>query len=87
MVQKLVRTRKVVKVGKISGKYDILIVEEKRVSLIVNKTKIILEMTTWERDIYARRLKSSKMRIKKRIEKENSYFHILVGKYFEASYR
>ena len=34
-----VRTKKVVKVGKISGKNDILTVEEKLVSIIGNKTK------------------------------------------------
>ena len=43
------RTKIVIKVGEISGKYDILIVEEKRKSLIGNKTEIILEMTLKQR--------------------------------------
>ena len=38
--KKLGRTKKVINVGKISGKYDVLTVEEKRVSLILNKTTI-----------------------------------------------
>ena len=45
MVKKLGITKKVIKVGKISGKSDILTVEDKRISLIVNKTKISLGMT------------------------------------------
>ena len=38
MVKKLGRTKKVIKVGKISKKYDILTVEEKRIYVIGNKT-------------------------------------------------
>ena len=36
IVQKLVRPKKYIKVGKISDKYEILTVEEKPISLIVN---------------------------------------------------
>ena len=39
------RTKKVIKVGKIRGKYDVLVFEEKRIALIGNKKKINLEMT------------------------------------------
>ena len=39
MVQKLGRTKKVIKVGKISGKYDILTVEEKWIALIGKRLK------------------------------------------------
>ena len=39
MVQKLVRTKKVIKVGKISSTYEILTVEDKQVALIINNTK------------------------------------------------
>ena len=39
------RTQKVIKIGKISDKYDILTVEEKQISLIGDETKISLETT------------------------------------------
>ena len=45
MVQKLGITKKVIKVGKISGKSDILTVEDKRIALIVKNKKISLGMT------------------------------------------
>ena len=63
------RNRKVIKVGEISGKYDILTVEEKQIYLIGNNMKRRLEMTLKQRDIYARWLKTSKMWTRKRIEK------------------
>ena len=43
-------TKKVIMVGKISDKDDILTVEEKLIYLIVKKTEIRLEMTTWRRE-------------------------------------
>ena len=46
-VKKLRGTKKVIKVGKISGKNNILKFEEEQISLIVNKTKISLEITPW----------------------------------------
>ena len=55
---------------KISSKYDIFTVQDKKQALEGNKTKITLEMTPWEREIKARRLKVYKMRMKKYIEKE-----------------
>ena len=58
MVQKLIRTKKGIKVWKISGKYDILTVEENRISLIVNKTKTSLEMNIKQREIEERWLKA-----------------------------
>ena len=48
MVQKLGRSKKVIKVGKISGKYYILIVEEKRVTFIGKKAERSLEITPWK---------------------------------------
>ena len=42
MVQKLERTKKLIKVGKINENYDILTVEKKQTALIENKTKINL---------------------------------------------
>ena len=57
-----------IRVGKGSEKYYILTVEEKRIAIIGNKTKRILEMAPGQRELEARRLKASKMRIKKRIE-------------------
>ena len=70
VVQKLGRTKKVIKVGKISDKYDILPVEEKSVALIRNNIKRRLEMKKWQRELEAIWLKAVKMQIKKRIEKE-----------------
>ena len=58
-----------IKDGKISGKYEILTVEEKRVSLIGNKTKISLEMNPWKIELEVRRLKAPKMMIKKLLGK------------------
>ena len=63
------RNQKVIKVVKISGKYDILTVEEKEVVLIEDTKKIILEMTPRKRELEAIWLKASKMQIKERIEK------------------
>ena len=57
MVQKLGRTKKVIKVGEMSEKYDFLTVEGK----IVNKTKRSLEMTPGKRDLEAIWLKASKI--------------------------
>ena len=51
MVQKLGRTKKVIKVGEISEKCDILTVEEKETSLIGNKTKVILEINPRQREL------------------------------------
>ena len=69
VVEKLRRARIILKVGRISAKNDILTVQEKKQSHIGNKTKRILEMTMWQRELEAWQLKSSKMRMKKRIEK------------------
>ena len=60
--------KNVIKVGEISYKDDILTIEEKQLSLIMNKTERNLEMTPRQRDIEARCLKVAKMRINKRIE-------------------
>ena len=42
-------TKKVIMVGKISDKDDILTVGDKLIDLIVKKTEIRLEITTWSR--------------------------------------
>ena len=47
MVQKLGRTKKVIKFGKVSEKYDILKFEERQIALI--GTTISLEMTPYKR--------------------------------------
>ena len=57
MAQKLGRTKKVIKIGKISDKYDIITVG-KKISLFGNETKISLEMTPKQREIQVRRLKA-----------------------------
>ena len=51
MVQKLVRTKKWIKVGKICGKDDILNVQEKQVTLIGSKKKRSLEMNPRKREL------------------------------------
>ena len=56
------RSRKLINFGKVSDKYDILTVEKKRITLIVNKTKMSLEMTIRQRKLEQRRLKVSKIR-------------------------
>ena len=68
-LQKLDRTKIVLKVGKISAKDNILTVQDESTSRIGNKTKRSLETNQWQREIEARRFKVSKMRPKKRIEK------------------
>ena len=69
MVQKLVGTKKVIKVEKISEKYDISTLEEKQISLIGKKKKGSREITPGQIELVARWLKASKMFIKKRIKK------------------
>ena len=64
------RTKKVIKVGRISAKDDILTVKERKVSHIVNNTKLSLEMTSSKREADSRQLKVANMRIKKRIKKK-----------------
>ena len=68
--KKVLRTKKVIKIGRSSGKDDILTVEEKWTYIIVNKTKRILKMTPRKRKLEARRLKATNMWIKKIIEKQ-----------------
>ena len=68
MVQKI--EKKKIKLGKISEKYCILKLEEKRIAFIGNKEKRSFVMTTKQRYIEARRLNESKIQIIKRIEKE-----------------
>ena len=55
-------------------------VEEKRIALIGNMTKISLVITPSKRELEARRLKASNMRIKKKIEKEKELFSDIGGK-------
>ena len=60
----------VLKVGRISTKNYILTVQEKQQARIGNKTKIILEITPYQREIEVWQLKASKMRMEKRVKKE-----------------
>ena len=76
VVQKLGRTRRVLKVGKMSTKYDILTFQEGKISHRGNKTNTILEMTTRKIEMEALQLKTAKMHTKKRIKKENNYCQI-----------
>ena len=69
MVPKIEKNKKVIKVGEIGEIDQILTVEEKRMARIGSKKKMSLEMTQGKMELKAKRLKSSKMRIKKRIKK------------------
>ena len=62
MVQKLIKAKLVLKVGKIGNKYDILKVQE-------TNTKRSLEMNPWKTEIEARWLKAAKNADEKLIEK------------------
>ena len=70
MVQKLGKTKKVLKVEKINAKDNILTCQEKQVSHTVNKTKRGPEITPRQREVEAQHLKASKMCIMKLIEKD-----------------
>ena len=69
-----------IKVKKISKKYDILTVEENLTSLIGNKTKRSLEMTPRKKELEAIFLKVSSMMIKKRIGKEKELLSDIGGR-------
>ena len=62
--------KKIIKVEKISGKYDILTVEEKRVTLIGNNKKRSIEITPWKRVTESIRLKTARLHINKRTKIE-----------------
>ena len=63
-------TKKFLKVGEICDKYDISTVQDKRVSLIGNKTQRSLEMTPRQRYLEAIWSKAARTRIKKLIKKK-----------------
>ena len=69
-LKKVLITNKALKVVKLSGKYDILSVQQKQQVHIENKTKRIPEMTPGKRYIEAHNLKLAKMRTNKLIKKE-----------------
>ena len=69
-----------IKVGKFSEKDDIVAVEEKRISLIRNKTRRILELTPEQRELETRWSKESKMQIKKLNENERKLLSDIGGK-------
>ena len=56
-----------IKLGKISERDEILIVEEKRLPLIGNRTKRSLEMNPKQRELEEMWLKESNMRTKRKI--------------------
>ena len=77
--KKIGKTKKIIKVGEISEKDDILTVGKKWISLIGNKTKRSLEMTPWKIELEPRLLKVSKMWIQKRLEKEKELLSEIGG--------
>ena len=85
--KKLGRIKKVIKFEKVSGKEDILTIEEIQVDPIVNKTKRNLAMTPRQIELEKRRLKATKIWIKKKSEKEKEFCQILIEKYVEGSYK
>ena len=64
------KTKKVIKIGGICNKYDIITIQETRVALVGTKTKIILEMVPQKIELEARLLKAATIRINKMIEKK-----------------
>ena len=76
-----------IKVRKVSDKYDIWTVEEKWIPLIGNKTKRSLEITPGQRELDTIRFKASNTRIKKQIEKEKYLLSDIGGKYVKGFYR
>ena len=70
----LLRTKKVIKVEKISGKGNILTVKVKQTPLIGNKTNRSFEIAPWQRELEAKFLKADNIQIKKLIEKEITLF-------------
>ena len=69
MVQKLGRTKKLIKVGKINGKYDILTVEEKWISIFGNKKRSHWNYSKMKR-VGGEKVEGVKNVDKKLIEKE-----------------
>ena len=69
MIKCFLKNQKVIKIGEICNKYDILTLQEKRVALIGNKTNIILEMAPQKIELEALLLKAATIRINKMIEK------------------
>ena len=76
MVQKLEREKRVLKVGEISDKNDILTIQEKLRAHIGIRTNRSIVMDPWQIYILARRLKAAKIYMSKRIEEENNYYQI-----------
>ena len=64
---KIGRNKKVLKVGKISAKDDILTFQEKQAAHIGNNPKISLGITPCQIEVKAQRLKAVKIGIRKRI--------------------
>ena len=79
--------KKILKVGKIGAKDEILTVQEKKIGNIGNDKRRSLEMTPWKREVEVWWLRVDKMKIKKKPKKKNNHCQILVGKYVEVSYR
>ena len=71
MVQKLVISKKTVKVAKLSVQDDIITVKERKRALIGNKMTSSLEISLFQRELEAQKLKVVNIQIKKCIEKEN----------------
>ena len=83
MIEKLGRTKKVIKVGKISDEDNKLTVGKKQVAHI-KKMKKSLETNPLQIELYTRWLKAAKMRIKKIIEKRKNNCQILVENMFKV---
>ena len=80
LVQKLERTKKIIRFGKISGKGDILTVQDQERAHKGNKTNIIIEMNPWQINTDERILKAATMQMKKLTRKEKGLLSYNDGK-------
>ena len=76
MVQKIGITERVLKVGKMSAKNDILTVQYKQRAHIGNKKKRSLEITTQEIELEAHRLKVDNINMKNKLNNKNNHYKI-----------
>ena len=82
MVQKLGRTKRVLKVGKTSAKDEILKVQDNQQSHRGNKTNRSLEIKPRQIEVEARGLKVAKTQKRKLIEKETELSSYIGGKIY-----
>ena len=80
------RTKNGIKIGKISEKYDILTVEEKRIDLIRNNTRRSLLNGSKANRVRVEKVEGVKDTDSEKKMKKEKHCQILVEKYVECSY-